>query len=45
MDIIYTPKMQKEINNTNIFGKLLAKKNFKKFYFIYPQQKCRIVND
>ena len=38
------PKIYKEINNANIFGKLLPEKIFKKFYYMYPQQKCRIIN-
>ena len=45
MDIIYTLKMYKEINNADIFGKLLPEKKFEKFYFMYPRQKCRIIND
>ena len=45
LNIIYTPKMHKEINNTNIFGKLLPEKNFEKFHYMYPKQKCRIIND
>ena len=37
--------MDKEINNTNTFGKLLPEKNFEKFHYQYLQQKCRIIND
>ena len=34
-DIIYNPKMHKEINNANIFGKLLPEKKFRKNFITY----------
>ena len=38
-------KMYKEMNHLNIFGKLSPNKNFEKFYYIYPKQKCRVINN
>ena len=35
--------MDKEINNINIFGKLLPEKKFWKIYYVYHRQKCRII--
>ena len=39
MDIIYTPKMHKEINNANISGKLLPEKKFRKKFITHISSK------